>query len=156
MTTNVFKYSLGGALLLVALIAAAVYFIAPPREATAMPGHITGSTSYPSEGTPAEIVCAEPVHGGASTCVETPGQGLTPEAGDTTYDLKLVPGDYYVYAKVKDPASLGSDLGGYKAYYTTFVTCGEQFSCKDHAKIPVTVVGGQTVSGIDPADWYMP
>jgi hypothetical protein len=73
---------------------------------------------------------------------------------DMKFSLRVPPGAYYVYAMLKDPADIGSDFIGYKAYYTKFVTCGLRYDCKDHSKITVTVESGQKVSDIQPYDWY--
>jgi hypothetical protein len=45
---------------------------------------------------------------------------------------------------------------GMPGAYSSFVLCGLQASCVDHSLIPVTVLAGQTVQNIDPADWYAP
>jgi hypothetical protein len=65
------------------------------------------------------------------------------------------PGDYHVFAQLPDPARHGADYAkDYRAYYSKFVTCGMSVDCKDHTPIVVTVKSGETVSGIDPQDWY--
>ncbi len=154
MTTNLMKYSLGASVVVVAAGFAAWYFIAPPKQAQLMPGRIQGSTTYPSEGVPAQIVCAQPVSGGETDqCVQTQeGDNAHPELSQ--FSITVAPGTYNVYAKLKDAKSLGSDFGDYKAFYTKFVTCGLEYSCKDHTTIPVVVGSGEVIRDIRPWDWY--
>ena len=154
MTVRVFKYSLIGAIVLVAVAAGAWYVFAPPKEADAMPGSISGSVSYPSEGIPAQRVCAVPVKGSDSdaVCVQT---GDAPPAPTTFHIAKLAPGDYYVYAQLLDPTAYGSEIPGtYKAYYDEFVRCGLRYDCKDTSKIIVRVEAGADTPDIMPQDWY--
>ena len=139
--------------MLVALAAGAWYFLAPPKDATAMPGSIEGTTNYPSDYIPVQIVCAEPVDGGSEYCTETPAgddELLTP-----SWSIEVPAGEYYISARVKDPSEMGSDLGDYRAYYTQYVMCGLNVECTDHTKIPVTVTSGQATLGITPYDWYI-
>lgn len=152
MTPNLFKFSTLAAFGVVVVGAAAWYFIAPPDEAPAMPGSIEGMTSYPSEYIPTQIICAEPVGGGAETCIQSPegDEALIP-----SWTLPVAPGQYYVSAHLKDPAEMDSSFGDYRAYYTTYVQCGMEATCKDHSKIPVTVVSGEATRDIRPFDWYM-
>jgi len=60
------------------------------------------------------------------------------------YQLELEAGEYYVYSYLDDQ----------RAYYTEFVTCGLQYSCPSHAKIPVIVIAGSVQDNILPHDWY--
>lgn len=153
MTTNVFTFSLLTAVVLAAAVFGAWYLIAPPDEAPAMGGRIEGSTSYPSEYIPEQIVCAQPVAGGSEICIDVPGGDsveLTP-----SWRLDVPAGDYYVSSRLKDPAEMGSDFGDYRAFYTQYVLCGLEVSCTDHTKVVVTVPSGETVSDINPYDWYI-
>jgi hypothetical protein len=153
MTTGVFKFSLITAILLVAVVFGAWYFLASPDEAPAMPGRISGTTSYPGEFIPAQVVCAEPVGGGPEVCgeaSESDAAGLVP-----TWTLTVPAGQYYVSAHMKDPSEMGSDLGDYRAYYTQYVVCGSKYECKDHSKVVVSVASDRTTSDITPYDWYM-
>ena len=153
MTPPVFKYALTASVVIVAAGFGAWYVLAPPDALPLGKGRIEGTTNYPSEYIPEQIVCAEPVGGGSERCVKAPAgdaEQLTP-----SWSLEVPAGDYYVSSHIKDPSELGSDLGDYRAYYTVYVTCGLKYECKDHTKIPVTVVSGQTTSGITPYDWYM-
>lgn len=113
-----------------------------------MPGSISGTLSYPSEGIPAQRVCAELISDPATMhCTDT---------ADDVHDYTIrnvPPGRYYVRASIKNPAELGITDAG-KAYWDQFVVCGLKYGCKDHTKIPVTVGSGQAVIGVDPQDWY--
>lgn len=153
MTTNVFKYALLVSVIVVAALFGLWYLIAPPDEAPAMYGRIEGTTNYPSEYIPVQIVCAEPVSGGQETCVEAP-------AGDNEllsppWSIEVPAGDYYVSSHLKDPSDMGSDLGDYRAYYTQYVICGMDITCKDHSKVAVSVTSDRTTADITPYDWYM-
>ena len=154
MTTGVFKYSLITAILLVAAVFGAWYLLASPDEVPAMPGRISGTTNYPGEYIPAQVVCAEPVDGGVEVCDDVP-------AGDSeqlvpTWILTLPAGQYFVSAHMKDPSEMGSDLGDYRAYYTQYVVCGMSVDCVDHSKVAVTVISDRTTADITPYDWYIP
>jgi hypothetical protein len=153
MTTDVFKFSVVGAVVIVAIVFGAWYFLAPPDEAPAMPGRIEGTTNYPSEYTPEQVVCAQPTEGGESLCTEAPA-GYAGES-TPTWSIEAPAGSYFVYARLKDPSEMGSDFGEYRAYYTAYVLCTSDTDCPDHSKLPVTVTSGQTVSDIAPHDWYM-
>ena len=152
MTAPVFKSALIGAIVLVALVFGAWYFLAAPKEQLAMPGSISGSVGYPSEGTPAQRVCAVRGAGATPVCVETQD---SPPASNTFTIKNLAPGDYYVYASLIDPAAYGSDIPStFKAYYNEFVRCGMLYSCKDTTPIVVHVNAGADTPGIEPNDWY--
>ncbi|MCC6934268.1 MAG: hypothetical protein IT406_01050 [Candidatus Yanofskybacteria bacterium] len=153
MTANLFKTALIGGVVLVAIIAGAWYFIAPPDAAPiALSGYIEGTTGYPSEFNPAQVVCAESTTDVAlKRCVEAPEQegGVAP-----AFRIKVPAGTYRVYATLKDPSDLGLSESG-KAYWSAFVTCGFLASCKDHTPLEVVVHSGATASGILPHDWYV-
>ena len=60
-----------------------------------------------------------------------------------------------MFAHLPDPARYGADYAkDYRAYYSKFVKCGMSVDCQDHTPIVVRVKSGETVSGIDPMDWY--
>ena len=66
-----------------------------------------------------------------------------------TYRIDNLPTGYYeVIAYTLD----GRLAGG----YTQAVPCGLSVECTDHTLIQVPVNSGQTVTGVDPADWYAP
>lgn len=154
MTSRIFSYSIIGAVVLVAVCAGAWYVIAPPNVSRVAFGHIEGTTLYPSEGIPAQRVCAQNISDThAEYCTDAPE---TAQETQPTFSITVPPGNYNVYATLKDANSIGSDFAGYKAYYTEYVRCGMRYECADHTKIQVTVSAGQTVSDIYPHDWYMP
>ena len=142
---------------LVVLIAAALgvwYFLAAPKElATREPGSISGHTTYPSDGIPPLRVCAEDVSTGTTVkCVDTLEQS-DPKGPLPVFRIVLMPGRYFVYATLIDPAALGLEDAG-TAYYSEFVRCGMKYECKDHTRIPIDVGSGQDVVDIIPGDWY--
>ena len=154
MTTRVFTTALSGAVLLVAIGAGAWYFFAAPKEALAMPGSISGTVIYPSEYIPPQRVCAVAVDGpdASAICVNTSD---IPESNSVFKIEKVPPGDYFVYAQLRDPASIGSDIpGSFKAYYNEFVRCGLLYSCTDTTRIKVHVTAGVDTPDIKPHDWY--
>jgi hypothetical protein len=153
MTTNVLKFSLPIAIVLVAVVFGVWYFVAPPKETPAMGGRIEGTTTYPSEYIPTQIVCAEPVGGGSEICVEV--AGADPTVLTPSWGLDVPAGEYYVSSHMKDPSEMGSDFGEYRAYYTQYVLCGLEASCTDHTKAVVNVPSGEMVSDINPHDWYI-
>lgn len=111
-------------------------------------GTIEGSLSFPSEGIPQDLqVCAETLMGVQFECTSTHIQDSKYTYG-SGYKLELPPGKYYVYAQVP------SFNSGYKAYYNEFVTCGLSVECQSHEPIEVNVSAGETVTGVDPQDWY--
>ena len=63
------------------------------------------------------------------------------------FSLPVPAGRYHVYASTDEKP-------GYKAFYSDYVTCGLQRSCLSHKTIVVEVAAGETVRGVDPADWY--
>ena len=153
MTPNVMKYTLNAAIGIL-IVAVAIWFawnslkLAPDNL-----GSILGTTNYPSDYIPEQIVCAEPVDGGSEICTDVPAgdsENLTP-----TWTLKVPEGRYYISSHVKDPEGLGSDMGNYRAYYTVYVTCGLNYACRDHTKIPIDVANSTTVKDIAPYDWYI-
>lgn len=118
---------------------------ATPAPAKAAPevGKIAGSLSYPSDYLPNDLeVCAEDTTSGEVTC----------KGGfkDNSYALELPVGNYHVWARTDDYEA------GYRAYYNEAVRCGLDVTCADRSAIDVAVKAGETVTGVDPADWYAP
>lgn len=107
-------------------------------------GKIGGFLIYPGPKVPETVgVCAQDVNNlTLITCVK---QTKDPkyETG-VGYQMELSPGTYYVYATYQKLT----------AYYDEFVTCGLNYSCKSHAKIPVVVTPGSDQENILPHDWY--
>lgn len=111
-------------------------------------GIIEGSLGFPSEGIPEDIMaCAETLQGEVVACTDTQIQDTKFTYG-VGYSLNIAPGTYFVYATAP---SFDPD---YKAYYSEFVTCGLSVECTSHEPVPVEVSAGETVTGIDPQDWY--
>src|SRR4030042_1235408 len=109
-------------------------------------GIIEGSMSFPGEGIPSYIqVCAENQTTKEVLCTSKHLQDSKYTYG-FGYQLEVLAGQYYVYAF--DPNK------DYKAYYSEFVTCGLSVDCPSHKIILVEVKAGETVSGVDPHDWY--
>lgn len=109
-------------------------------------GTIEGSLSYPSEAFPDNMsVCAESDELENPICTKTFINDKKYQYG-RGYTLAVPAGTYLVYAKL--------DSAEYRAYYNKFVTCGLLASCEDHTPIQVTVKANQTISKVDPQDWY--
>jgi hypothetical protein len=113
-----------------------------PDELTGEGATIRGSLSYPSEGIPALRVVAFDVLG------EEPVAEVQTQPGESSYELTVPGGVYYVVAYTLD----GTLAGG----YTAAVLCGLTVECSDHILIPVPAGPGMPAEAIDPADWYAP
>lgn len=108
-------------------------------------GYIEGSLSYPSEGIPNLKICAEDINNSEKKiCTEKNIEDKKYTYGKG-YILEVPPGKYYVYVS-----------SNRKVYYSEFVTCGLNANCPSHKPITIEVVSGQTVTNIDPQDWYSP
>ena len=123
---------------------------APTKVATPTPlsqkGTIEGSMSFPGEGIPDYIeVCAENQSTKEVVCTSEHLQNPKYTYG-FGYILEVPTGAYFVYAL--DPNR------NYKAYYSEFVTCGLSIDCSSHDLILVEVKAGETISDVDPQDWY--
>lgn len=121
----------------------------PTSTETTEMGTIKGTLGYPSSGNPAQTVCAVSIADATSvTCVST-------ASGQNSYSIEVKPGDYYVYASLKE--KLGDLTPDYKAYYDDFSKCGNNVSCPEagHKQyVKVTVAANTTTGSIDPTDWY--
>ena len=73
--------------------------------------------------------------------------------GQNSYFMDVPAGTYTLVAY-----SLGGDgfIAGTAGGYTQAVPCGLDVNCEDHRLIPIVVVAGQTVTGINPNDYYAP
>jgi hypothetical protein len=116
---------------------------------------IEGSLSYPSEFIPPDMtICAENLATKKLSCTNKHLKAKKYQY-KVGYKLEVPPGDYQVYAYLPDPARYGASYPkDYRAYYSEFVKCGMSVDCPSHAPITVKVKSGETVSGIDPQDWY--
>lgn len=118
------------------------------------PGIITGALSYPSDfDFPKMIVCAEAVDSKRIHCTDK--RITNRRSRKVTYRLRVPAGTYYVFATVVNWDDPVEDARGYKAYYSAFVKCGLSVGCPSHEPIRVAVRAGQTLTGIDPGDWYV-
>ena len=120
-------------------------------------GIITGDLGYPAGSLPDQTVCAVPVAGGTPQCFDKPLAG----GSDTlAYKIEVPVGDYYIYAHLDNDlpnATASSAKASYKAYYDQYVVCGEAASCPSNGHtqyVKVTVSANQTVTGVNPTDWY--
>lgn len=118
----------------------------PTDKVEPQAGVISGDLYYPSEGIPPLRIVAFEVENWNSFYSKEVHAGRT-------YQLEVPPGTYYVLAYVLDPGVMDPDFSG---AYSQFVLCGLQAGCEDHSLVPVKVLPGETVNGIDLADWYLP
>ena len=110
-------------------------------------GVIDGALGYPGEEIPGDMeVCAEDLNTKQQYCTRKHIKGRHYRYG-LGYRIEVPAGRYYVFATT-------ASLKGHRAYYSEFVTCGLRAGCPSHAPIVLTVVGGETVAGVDPHDWY--
>lgn len=127
----------------------------PGGAAELKPGVVEGSLSYPSDFIPPDLtICAENLATKKLYCTNKhlKAKKYRYKVG---YKLEAPPGDYHVFAQLPDPARYGAGYAkDYRAYYSKFVTCGMGAECLDHTPIVVKVKSGETLSGIDPQDWY--
>jgi hypothetical protein len=73
--------------------------------------------------------------------------------GQQAYEIDdLAPGEYHVVAYTIGSQSFPAGLAG---GYTQAVPCGLSANCNDHSLIDISVAAGQSVTGINPADWYL-
>lgn len=98
--------------------------------------------TYPGPGVPALRIYAVRIGASGAFCL------VTTVTNQRSFVIGGLPaGDYDVIAY---PAS-GLHLAG---GYTKAVPCGLQASCSDHSLLPVAVHDGQSVTNIQPNDWY--
>ena len=121
----------------------------PTVTATAMAwGTLKGRLSYPSEFLPPQRVVAFDL-------MDQETYYVTEVPDDGSYTLDVPPGTYLVVAYLMDPYEAGAppnSAGG----YSQAVLCGLTVDCTDHSLVSVQVSAGETVSNVDPGDWYLP
>lgn len=136
---------------------------ATPAPTAAPVGAITGLFRYPTGGfLPALTTYAVSVADSrVFFSVATPRffrdvtPAPTPSGPFGSYTITgLAPGTYYVFAYRDSDLGGPPDLPGlYSQYLFKCVPPPTTADCTDHSLIPVTVRAGETVSGIDIADW---
>jgi hypothetical protein len=113
-------------------------------------GSLSGNLSYPSEFIPPLRVVATDVLTDQYYYVDTLKDQFT-------YSIdNLPPGTYHVIAYYT-PLDVHTGQPGpstLAAGYSQSVLCGLTVDCSDHSLIDVVVEPGQTVTDIDPGDWY--
>jgi hypothetical protein len=104
-------------------------------------GSISGKLSFPSEMIPPLRVVAFRLEDQGYYYVDT-------SQNQGSYEiLGLPPGTYQVVAYVD------AEFGG---GYSQAVLCGLGVECTDHSLVSIVLAEGQSVTGIDPGDWYAP
>ena len=139
--------------------AAATTAPATPQPGSNKTGTISGRTGYPSEGSPAQIICAERTSNpDVRYCIQQAGSTAA-NGQSLSYSFDVPVGTYYVYATLA--GSQGDMPTTYRAYFNQFVQCQANPAtakpCADslHTKyLPVTVTAGTEISDIEPTDWY--
>jgi hypothetical protein len=122
---------------------------ATASAATGGRGTIEGRVSYPAGSRPTLEVYAIDVNDDSRWfAVEVPGTETPGHDPQGHYSLDVDPGTYHVIAY---PVGEGDQFAG---LYSEMVPCGLSVGCTDHTLIPVTVAAGETVTGVDPGDFY--
>lgn len=111
-----------------------------PSTAAAEPAVVQGAVCYPSDHIPAMTAYFEETTTGAVTSLDI-------AEGQASYEVSLEPGTYVAFAYRTEVPTLGGA-------YTAAVPCGLDATCTDHSLLAVTVVAGQTATGVDLCDWY--
>lgn len=106
---------------------------------------IRGSLSFPSDFLPVQRIVAFDAE------TMAPAASVQTGYGQSSYTLPVGPGSYYVVAYSLDALTEGMPAG-----YSQAVPSGLVYGLEDHSLIRIEVAPGQTVTGIDPIDWYAP
>lgn len=107
-------------------------------------GSVSGVLGYPSEFIPPLAVYA------ISTTDSSRFFYVNTAENQGAFTIENVaPGTYYVVAY----RTTGRDDSG---AWSRMVPCGLSVNCTDHSLIPVTVVAGETATGVEVRDWYAP
>ena len=122
-----------------------------PNEKT---GYVEGTTCYPADGIPSDMrIYAENTENNKIYMEQLSSINDANIFIDTMkYKMRLPEGNYYVYAKTSRKGSKQN----YNAYYSDFVKCGLHAKCMSHEPIMIKVRANETISNIDPCDWYDP
>jgi hypothetical protein len=115
---------------------------AETQSAVSANGTIRGHLIYPAEVLVAQRIVA------FDTASMTKVAEVSTVQGQSTYELSVPAGDYYVVAYTLD--------GKLSAGYSQAVPCGLSVDCTDHSLIAVHVDGGAVLENINPQDWYAP
>jgi len=118
-----------------------------PATATSATGSISGSLNYPADSLPPMYVTAYQVGTQSYQYVIT-------SKGQGTYEIDaLPPGTYHIVAYTVGGGGFPAELAG---GFTKAVQCGLTADCTDHSLVDVPLSAGQSVTGVNPADWYAP
>ena len=115
---------------------------ATPTVAAVTTGSISGKLSYPSEGTPPQLVVAFSVETDNYYWVQT-------AQGQSTYQLDGLPtGTYHVVAYALPDGKLAGR-------HDQFYLCGLNQGCVDDSWVDVQVQAGVVTPDVDPGNWYI-
>jgi hypothetical protein len=115
-----------------------------------------GTVIYPSDILPPQKVCAENIRSKQIFCTET-------KQGGKEFSLSVVPGTYQIYALecqklYRQSIACRDGYRSQRAYYNQHVICGLTYQCGQKFPKPqplnVKIAAGQTISKIQPHDWY--
>jgi hypothetical protein len=106
-------------------------------------GSIEGSLSYPGEFVPPLKVCAENVATKLQYCTQEQIRHPKYTHG-VGYRLMVQPGTYRVFATDSIQTAL----------YSAATLCGLRKDCQDSRPLMVTVQPRQSITHIDPTDWF--
>jgi hypothetical protein len=120
-----------------------------PNEKT---GYIEGTTCYPADGMPSDMrIYAENTENNKIYMVQLSSINDANIFIDTMkYKMRLPEGSFYVYAKTNRKGSKQN----YNAYYSDYVKCGLHVKCTSHEPIIIKIRANETISNVDPCDWY--
>ena len=105
-------------------------------------GIISGHVNYPSEFIPPQRVVVYLVDDFSKY------YSVDTAMNQSEYTIQVPAGTYYVVAYLID--------GSLSAGYSAAVPCELRVECTNHSLIPLTVTGGETLTDINPFDWYAP
>ncbi len=120
--------------------------VEPPTATQQTQGIITGEIGYPSEFIPPQRVVAFDTEDLNTYFVTEIQMG-------STYTLEVPSGTYYVLSYLINPSQLGTPPDFYAAF-SQAVVCGLAVGCEDHSLLPVEIQPGETITDINPIDWY--